>query len=139
MVDPSDPAKAMSKETHRQFMRAAIDNSHIITEKVVHLTRGCSARMAHEGGASIEEIKMHGLWSTGACERFYLRHINKPVVKVLAGFDAQRNNYHIQRALAEPPLELQEMVFPAFNEAIRKFETNDQRGMEHCQYLQFIF
>ena len=111
------PAKAPRKEEmlyaaqnqslHRAFTEVGVKSSH-----TTHAGRGSGARIAELNGASLDMIRRMGRWDSGSLENSYLTHFNREAIRICNGFPGPIGSFWLPRAGVEPPLELQEQVFP---------------------------
>ncbi|CAD6955540.1 unnamed protein product [Tilletia controversa] len=102
-----------------QILKKAFSDLDIATSKVTHAMRGGGARMAFERGCSEDSIRKHGRWTAGGDQLIerYLTGVALQPVRALAGFSPSGGDYWLPRTLKEPPLSLQQQLWPRIEEA----------------------
>ncbi|CAD7063091.1 unnamed protein product [Tilletia caries] len=102
-----------------QILKKAFSDLDIATSKVTHAMRGGGARMAFERGCSEDSIRKQGRWTAGGDQLIerYLTGVALQPVRALAGFSPSGGDYWLPRTLKEPPLSLQQQLWPRIEEA----------------------
>jgi hypothetical protein len=103
----------MSYKVHRDAIAGALEHIGLRSRAKTHVGRGSGARMADIGGASEAQIRRLGRWNNQAMEKCYLTSLPREAMRTLAGFEPTRGTYFLVRACTEPPLPLQQKIFPS--------------------------
>jgi hypothetical protein len=106
------------QETWRIFGAAGITAA-----KKRHLPRRTGAQDAETHGSSLAQISQAGCWNQSVLVKAYLTHLPREFMRVVAGFSAKAGDYFIARAAHEPPLALQERLWPWIEEWEARFEA----------------
>ncbi len=102
-------------------MKKAIGTAEVTTSKVTHIGRKSGPSLCPD--AEDNKTRRMGNWNTSAMDTCYLNDVPITTVLEMAGFEKNRNGYHLLRSSVEPPLELQQMVFPQLDRWLRIFKT----------------
>jgi hypothetical protein len=140
-----DATVEMSYKVHRDAMADALKCVGINSKAKNHVGRGSGARMADLAGASEAQIRRLGRWNNEVTEKCYLTSLPREAMRTLAGFEPAKGSYFLARAHADPPLGLQEKVFPQ----IQGWQTSLNAGeceqtiaaggfLELLQYLRVV-
>ncbi|KAE8236563.1 hypothetical protein A4X03_0g9394, partial [Tilletia caries] len=118
-----------------QILKKAFSDLDIATSKVTHAMRGGGARMAFEHGCSEDSIRKHGRWTAGGDQLMerYLTGVALQPVRALAGFSPGGGDYWLPRTLKEPPLSLQQQLWPRIEEVEAAIRQRHRTGGETDQ------
>ncbi|KAG2193589.1 hypothetical protein INT47_007392 [Mucor saturninus] len=74
--------------------------------------KGSGARMADLAGIGQDQIRRQGRWNNNSMNGAYLTGVPRETMRTSAGFPLAQGHFYLPRAILEPPVELQQKVFP---------------------------
>jgi hypothetical protein len=110
------------QETWRVFGAAGL-----VSSKKTHLPRRVGAQDTETHGSSLAQISQAGRWNQSMLCQAYLTHLPRQFMRVVAGFSATAGDYFLARAAHEPPLHLQQQLWPWIEEWEPRFEARARR------------
>ncbi|KAE8183984.1 hypothetical protein CF335_g8157, partial [Tilletia laevis] len=133
--DDAVEGSGVTWDDQAQVLKKAFSDLGIATSNVTHAMRGGGARMAFERGCSEDSIRKHGRWTAGGDQLIerYLTGVALQPVRALAGFSAGGGDYWLPRTLVEPPLALQQQLWPEIEEAETTIKERHRTGGETDQ------
>ncbi|CEP17888.1 hypothetical protein [Parasitella parasitica] len=113
---------------HRAFKKVGINSSH-----TTHAGRGSGARIAELNGASLDQIRRMGRWDSGSLESRYLTHFNREAIRICNGFPGRKGGFWLRRDALEPPLELQQQIFPAIETWMHRLNDENDAAYQNSK------
>lgn len=122
-----DRQKEISYPTQLQDTWRIFGEIGLTAAKKTHLPRSSGAQHAEIHGTSLAQISQAGRWNQSVLCQAYLTHLPRQFMRIAAGFSSSTGDYFLPRAAHEPPLVLQQQIWPWIEEWEKRFEARAQR------------
>ena len=93
----------------------AFDYAGIVSQKKTYVGRSLGAKTAELRGVSEDQIRRAGRWNQEQMVGCYLNSLPRKFMRSMAGHPLQPGCFEIDRAVATPPDELLQLIWPELN------------------------
>lgn len=95
----------------------------IASSKVTQINRNSAINVILHNDVPADQLHQVRRWENDRMAECYVEELPTAAIKVLAGFSSRTADYFLDRAVVEPPQELQEKIFPRLTRWINDFKT----------------
>ncbi|POM81218.1 Hypothetical protein PHPALM_844 [Phytophthora palmivora] len=103
---------SISYNTHKQCYEKVFDHLGLTFNKKTHINRQQGVRQLESCDVDASQTRRHGRWGMDTVEAVYSAPLAREAMRALSGHPAHSRLYYLERAIVEPPTDLQALIFP---------------------------